>query len=372
VSFDEEDRRFMLRALELAARGRGAVEPNPMVGAVLVRDGRVLTEGRHRRFGGPHAEAEALAAAAAAGVDVAGATAYVTLEPCCHTNKKTPPCTEALIAAGVARVVAAVEDPDPNVSGRGLARLREAGIAAEAGLCEAEARRLIAGYLKLRTVGRPWVICKWAQSLDGRIATASGDSKWISGEPARRRVHEVRSWCDGVCVGVRTLAADDPLLTNRGGTGRQPTRVVLDAALNTPPDCRLIQTAREVPVLIAAAEGAPADRAALLTGAGAEVLRLPAPAGRIDLPALLDELGRRQWTYLLVEGGSAVHGSFLGAGLADELMVFLAPRLIGPGLPPAELPEIERIERALPLGRPEVESIGDDLLLRYRPGDAPT
>lgn len=360
---------FMHEALELARRGIGAVEPNPMVGAVLVRDGRVIGRGWHRRFGGPHAEIEALRDAAAAGESPAGATIYVTLEPCCHFGK-TPPCTRALIDAGVARVVAAMVDPFPQVSGGGLAALRDAGIGVVVGVCEAEARRLLDAYLKLRTTGRPWVICKWAQTLDGRIATRTGHSRWISSEASRRRVHEIRGWCDGVAVGANTAVADDPLLTNRSGQGRAPMRVVLDERLLLPAGGQLARTAGQVPLLVAttaeAVETQP-GRAAELHDLGAELLVLPAAPAGVDLPALLDELGRRQWTRLLVEGGARVLGQMLRGGLADELLVFLSPLLVGgcEAMGCVNWDEIDTMDQALRLPPPRIEAVDVDLLLQY-------
>ncbi len=356
----------MARALALARRGRGAVEPNPMVGAVIVRGGAVLGEGWHQAFGRAHAEVEAIAAARSAGHDAAGATMYVSLEPCCHQGK-TPPCTEAIAAAKIARVVAAMEDPDPQVAGKGFAALKAAGVEVLVGTCEREARTLLAAYLKLRTTGRPWVICKWAQSLDGRIATATGHSKWISGAAARGRVQELRGRCDGVCVGIGTVLSDDPLLTNRSGSGRRPARVVLDDRLRTPPDCRLLQTADAAPVIVATREDAPQPRADALTAAGAEVLRLPAGERGVDLAALLAELGRRQWTNLLVEGGGRVLGSFLAAAAADELVVFVAAKLLGgrrsPG--PVDFEDVQTVDQALHLPDPRVEQLGPDVMLRY-------
>ena len=359
----DADETFMARALELALRGRGSVEPNPMVGAVIVREGCVIGEGLHQRFGGPHAEVEAIAATAG---ETTGATMYVTLEPCCH-HGKTPPCVEAILAAGIARVVVAMEDPDANVAGKGLEALRDSGVEIVTGVCESEAKELLAAYVKLRKTGRPWVICKWAQSLDGRIATHTGDSKWISGEASRKRVHEVRSFCDGICVGAGTVAADDPLLTNRSGSGRHPARVVLDGTLSIDPACQLVTTASESPVIVVATTDAPADKADALAAAGVEVLRLPAGDGGADLRAMLDELGKRNWTYLLVEGGRAVLESFIGEGLADELMVFIAPVLIGgsesPG--PVRWGDLDTVSEARRLPAPSVERIEDDLLLRY-------
>ncbi|MCJ7543618.1 MAG: bifunctional diaminohydroxyphosphoribosylaminopyrimidine deaminase/5-amino-6-(5-phosphoribosylamino)uracil reductase RibD [Phycisphaerae bacterium] len=303
----DEDERFMTLALELAGRGRGAVEPNPMVGAVLARGQEELARGWHQRFGSPHAEVEALSSAAAAGVDSRGATMYVTLEPCCH-HGKTPPCTEALIAAGLARVVVAIEDVDSHVAGRGIAALRAAGIEVAIGVCRDQTRRLLAPYIKLRTAHRPWVLCKWAQTAEGFLALPAGQGRWISSPASRQHGHRLRGLCQGVCVGVGTVLADDPLLTNRSGAGRAPLRIVLDATLRMPPACRLVATASQSPVLVATTPAAIAAQervAQELTRAGVEVLALPPAAGSADRPrvdpgALLDELGRREHTYLLV------------------------------------------------------------------------
>ena len=352
----------MARALELARRGRGSVEPNPTVGAVIVRDGEIIGEGWHGAFGGPHAEVEAIAAARQGGADPAGATMYVTLEPCCH-HGKTPPCTEAIIAAGIARVVVAMKDPDPNVGGGGMADLRAAGVEVECGVGAEAAGELLAAYVKLRTTGRPWVICKWAQSRDGRIATPPGESQWISGEQSRARAGELRSQCDGVCVGVGTVIADDPLLTNRSGSGRQPARVVLDSQLRIPLDCQLLATAGEAPVIVAALADAPADRAEGVAAKGAEVLRLPPGPGGVDLSALLDNLGARQWTNLLIEGGGEVLHAIISQGLADELMVFIAPREIG-GAEPAWR-GLASVAEGIDLPVPEVQQVGQDMLNRY-------
>ena len=360
----------MQLALELARRGRGAVEPNPTVGAVLVRQGQVIGQGWHRQFGGPHAEVEAIADARAAGHDPAGSTLVVTLEPCCHQGK-TPPCTQAIIEAKIAIVVAAMVDPFEPVRGKGLEALRRRGIEVIEGVGQEPARRLLEAYTKLRTIGRPWVICKWAQTLDGRIAARTGHSRWISGEASRRRVHEMRGGCDGVAVGAGTVLADNPLLTNRSGSGRQPARVVLDDALNISLASRLVGSIDQAPLLVAttpAALAAKPPHAQALRARGAEVLELPPGAGGVDLGALLDELGRRQWTRLMVEGGSAVLGSFIRQNLCDELAVFLAPRLLGgrEGLPCITWPEANTIDHAWALPGPEVERIDGDLLLTFR------
>src|SRR5437764_1370496 len=267
----EADGHWMARALELAERGRGWVEPNPLVGAVVVRDGIVVGEGWHEKFGGPHAEVNALAAA---GDMARRATLYVTLEPCCH-HGKTPPCSDALLRAGVGRVVAAMPDPFPRVAGGGFARLRAAGVAVEVGLCAADARRVNAPYLTLLGQGRPHVHAKWAMTLDGKIATRTGDSKWVSGEAARRRVHELRGRVDGILVGIGTALADDPLLTARPPGPRTPLRIILDSQGRLPSTCQLARTAVDTPTLIVTAGPAAAPWQMELTGLGCEMLALP-------------------------------------------------------------------------------------------------
>lgn len=319
-------------ALECAVRGRGNVEPNPMVGAVLVRDGLEIARGHHQRFGGPHAEVEAIAAAVAAGADLRGATLYVTLEPCCHHGKKTPPCTEAIVPLGLARVVVAMVDPDEHVAGQGIDLLRGAGIDVTVGVCQEQARLLLEAYTKLRTQHRPWVIAKWAQTADGFLALPASTGRWISNEQSRAHAHELRSRCDGILVGVGTVLTDDPRLTNRSGQGKDPTRIVLDSSLRTPLASQLVASASQVPLIIATADAGDSDhahRAQLLRDRGVEILPLPGRDGDIDLKALLDELGRRQWTYLLVEGGKETLVGFLHAGLADEVIVYRTPLRLG-------------------------------------------
>jgi len=352
----------MARALELARRGRGAVEPNPMVGAVIVREGQVIGEGWHRKFGGPHAEVEAIEAARRAGEDTAGGTMYVTLEPCCHQGK-TPPCAEAIKAAGIARVVAAMADPDRNVAGGGLEALRAGGIEVTCGVCGETAGELLAAYVKLRTTGRPWVICKWAQWRDGPITAPPGESRWISGDQSRARVHRLRSLCDGICVGVGTAVADDPLLTNRSGSGDQPVRVVLDSRGRIPLDSQLLTTAGQSPVIVATGPDAPDAAVEAIAATAAEVIKLPAGAGGVALPALLDELGRRRWTNLLIEGGAKVHHSFISQGLADELLVFVAPREIGGG--EHAWRGLASVAEIVSLPEPQIEQVGADVLKRY-------
>jgi diaminohydroxyphosphoribosylaminopyrimidine deaminase/5-amino-6-(5-phosphoribosylamino)uracil reductase len=316
----------MRLALRLAARGQGRVEPNPMVGCVLVRDGRIIGSGYHHRFGGPHAEVEALRSCRGG---ARGATAFVTLEPCCYTGK-TPPCTEALLAAGVARVVAAMTDPNSRVAGRGLRRLRRAGVRVECGLLGAEAAALNAPFVKLMTTGRPWVILKWAQSLDGRIATRTGDSQWITGPAARAHVHRVRGRVDALVVGVGTVLRDDPLLTCRSGRPRRTaTRVVLDTRLRTPLTAQLVRTARDVPTWVFCGRGAPAARARRLEQAGCRVIPVRTGRGGVSPVAVLAELGAAQFANVVVEGGGRVLGAFADAGLADEVHAYTAPVLIG-------------------------------------------
>ncbi len=317
------DETWMRRALALAERGCGVVEPNPLVGAVVVREGHLVGEGWHQRYGGPHAEPNALAVA---GEAARGATLYVTLEPCCH-HGKTPPCTDAILRAGVERVVAAMADPFPAVAGRGAESLRAAGVAVEVGLCEVEARNLNGPYLKLLATGRPYVHAKWAMTLDGKIATRTSDSKWISNEASRRRVHELRGRMDAIVVGIGTALADDPQLTARPAGPRTATRIVLDTRGRLPTTSSLARTAREVPVLVVTANNLPSGRRAVLEGLGCEVLALG--EARSEVPALLDELGRRRFTNVLVEGGSGVLGAFADAGAIDAVHAFIAPLLAG-------------------------------------------
>lgn len=344
-----DDATYMRQALRAAARGVGAVEPNPPVGAVIVREGKVLAEGWHEQFGGPHAEVQALAAAARRSMDVAGATMYVTLEPCCaFEGKKTPACTDAIIQAGLSRVVIAMADPDANVSGRGSEQLRRAGIVVDVGCCEQDTHELLRAYIKLRTQRRPWVIAKWAQTTDGYVSLdgqgQAGEPlrAWISNANSRRHAHRWRGLADGVLVGVNTVLADNPLLTDRRReASRQPARVVLDATLRTAADARLATSARDVPLIIATTPQAlrdHPDRVKALRDAGAELLELPRkpvrgshpePAGQVegvDLEALLDRLGERNWTRLIVEGGPTVLRSTLDADLADELHVYVSPQ----------------------------------------------
>lgn len=316
---------WMRRALRLAARARGRTAPNPMVGTVLVRDGAVVGEGYHHAAGGPHAEVEALRAA---GPAARGATCCVTLEPCCHFGR-TPPCVDALIAAGVTRVVAAMIDPFPRVAGGGAEALRRAGIAVEVGLLETEARRLNEVYLKYVTQRLPFVTLKMAMTLDGKIATASGDSRWVTGEAARKAVHRWRAQSQAVMIGIGTALADDPQLTARSRGARQPIRVVVDARAQLPLNSQIGRTLREPPTIVAASVSAPAEQCRALEAAGAVVLRLPERAGRVALRELMLELARREISTVLVEGGAELAAGLLVEDLVDRVVFFIGPKLLG-------------------------------------------
>ncbi|WP_432724168.1 bifunctional diaminohydroxyphosphoribosylaminopyrimidine deaminase/5-amino-6-(5-phosphoribosylamino)uracil reductase RibD [Jeongeupia wiesaeckerbachi] len=351
-----QDRIHMQHALRLAARGLYTTTPNPRVGCVIVRDGVVIGEGWHVRAGEPHAEVHAVRAA---GDAAHGATAYVTLEPCSH-HGRTPPCADALIKAGVARVVAAMTDPNPQVAGRGLARLAAAGIETASGVLEAEARELNIGFISRMLRGRPWTRIKLAASLDGRIALDDGQSKWITGAAARADVQRWRARSCALLTSVDTVLADDAQLTVRDfAVERQPLRVVVDSRLRMPADAALL---RSRGVLVAAAieaHAAPHGRAAL-EAAGAEVVLLPGEDGRVDLPALLDLLGQRGINELTVEAGGVLAGSLLQAGLVDELLLYQAPVLIGKGKAMADFALATLSERYAPRVI-ERRSVGDDL-----------
>jgi len=361
---DASDEQLMRRALELARRGEGRVEPNPMVGAVIASasGGHVIAEGWHSAFGGPHAEVAALSVAGAA---ARGGTLAVTLEPCCH-HGKTPPCTAAIIAAGIARVIIATSDPFPAVNGGGIDALRRAGIEVRTGVCEQAAQRLIAPFRTLVEQRRPWLIAKWAMSLDGHVATASGESRWISSESSRAIVHELRGRMDGILCGIGTVLADDPLLTARPAGPRQPLRIVLDSAARLPIESRLIHTAREVPVLVATGPAAPTDRLRALASAGCDVWQAAAADPRDRLHELLAELGSRRLTNVLVEGGPTVLGSLADAHAIDEVWAFIAPTIIGGAASPSPIAGtgIATLASAAAIEIEHTDHAGGDLFLR--------
>ncbi len=368
--FTADDHRHMARALRLARNGLYTTDPNPRVGCVIVRNGEIVGEGWHRKAGEPHAERIALAAA---GERARGATAYVTLEPCSH-HGRTPPCADALVEAGVARVVAAMEDPNPLVSGRGLARLREAGIEARAGLMAVEAEALNPGFVKRMRHGLPWVRCKLAMSLDGRTAMASGESAWITGEDARRDVQRLRARSSAIVTGIGTVLADDPSLNVRLEAGelpgvenpeylRQPVRVVLDSALRIPESARLLSLPGEVWLFHAHVDEEKAAR--LGQREGVTVVRLEVG---LDLPLVLRELARREINEVLIEAGPTLAGAALRAGVIDELVIYMAPHLMGHaarGL--FHLPGLEKMDQRIPLRIDDIRAVGRDWRILARP-----
>ena len=351
----------MARALQLAARGLTTTTPNPRVGCVVVREGKIIGEGWHVRAGEPHAEINALQHAAEA---ARGATAYVTLEPCNH-HGRTPPCVDALLAAGVRRVVVAMQDPNPLVGGRGLARLAAAGVAVESGLLESAARELNLGFVSRMTRGRPWVRLKVAASLDGKTALESGESQWITGADARRDGHAWRARSCAILTGAGTVRDDNPALTVREvACERVPLRVVADSDLNTPTDARLFDGAGPVLVFHASTD---AGREAALQAVGAQTIACPNDAGKVDLPQMLAELAARGVNELLVEGGARLNGAFLAAGCVDELLIYLAPTLLGTqarGM--FDLPALQDLSERRELVIHEMRTLGRDLRILAR------
>ena len=357
-----DDLRHMKAALTLARRGLGMVWPNPTVGCVIVREGHVVARGWTQQGGRPHGETEALARAGAA---ARGATAYVSLEPCCHWGK-TPPCTDALIGAGIARVLVPIEDPDPRVSGRGIARLREAGIAVETGLCAAAAAELNAGFFLRLATGRPLTTLKLATTLDGQLATSTGESRWITGERARDRAHLLRASHDAVMIGSNTVLSDDPLLTCRlpGLDDWSPVRVVVDSRLRVPLTARVVAEARRVPTWFITLRHGDAARREAFRSCGVELIEVPAtPDHTVDMAAAFQELGRRGLTRVLVEGGATLAAVLLRAVLVDRLAWFHAPSLIGgDGIPAVAPLGITNLEDAPRFERLSLEPVGDDVL----------
>lgn len=361
TALSADDHRWMARALRLAARGLDTTTPNPRVGCVVVRDGALVGEGWHARAGEPHAEVHALRAA---GERARGATAYVTLEPCSH-HGRTPPCVDALLAAGVVRVVAAMRDPNPKVAGEGLRRLRDAGVDVSCGLMDGEARELNIGFVSRMERGRPWVRIKIAATLDGRTALPNGASQWITGPDARRDGHRWRARSCVVMTGIGTLRDDDPRLTVRDvPSDRQPKRVVVDSRLRIPMNAKILDGG-DVIVATAAAD---ADLARALEGRGAQVLVLPNSEGKVDLPALMRSLGDSGVNEVLVEAGINLHSALFAAGVVDELIVYLAPRLLGHlsrGM--LQLGPAETVDAMPALDIRDVRRFGPDLRILARP-----
>ena len=356
--FTIADYTYMAQALRLAERGLWTTDPNPRVGCVIVRDDEVVGEGWHERAGEPHAEVNALRQA---GDRARAATAYVTLEPCSHYGR-TPPCAEALLNAGVARVVAAMVDPNPKVSGRGLALLEQAGIETAVGLLEAEARQLNPGFISRFSRGRPYVRCKLAMSLDGRTALASGESKWITGEAAREDVQRLRARSSVIVTGINTVLADDPRLNVRVPFEcKQPDRVVLDTALRIPLDAQILQ--QEGQIWIATSPPDEASREAL-EQAGIGVIELLSENGKLDLHGLMGQFNDLHYNEVLIEAGPTLSGAFLAAGLVDELVVYMAPHLLGDGASGLiRLPLLEKMEQRVALALKDVRQVGGDIRL---------
>ncbi len=355
----------MALALQEAAKGLGRTHPNPVVGAVVARGGRVLGVGHHRKAGGPHAEVAALREA---GEKARGADLYVMLEPCNHQGR-TPPCTGAILEAGIARVFVGSIDPNPLVHGRGVRRLRSAGVEVRTGVLREACDAANETWFKFITRKLPWVVLKAAVTLDGKLAAASGDSRWVTGPRARAMVHGLRDELDAVLVGIGTALADDPRLTARGPGQRDPVRVVVDSSARLPPDARILRQRSAAPTLVACTLRAPAARVEALQRAGAEIVRCRADrAGRVDLKDLLGRLAGRGLTSVLVEGGAGIHGSFLSQGLWDELYLFIAPKVAGgSALSWAGFEGPRRMDQAPGVRIVDSSRVGDDLLVTARP-----
>jgi diaminohydroxyphosphoribosylaminopyrimidine deaminase / 5-amino-6-(5-phosphoribosylamino)uracil reductase len=363
----EQDARHLQRTVELAAMARGSTSPNPLVGAVLVKDGRTIGEGFHCRAGEPHAERVALGACEE---DPGGATLYVSLEPCCHEGR-TPPCTDAIVAAGIARVVVASDDPTDKAAGRGLGILRDEGIAVDTvdGEIAEAARMLNQPFRKHARSGRPLVVFKSAMTLDGKVATRSGDSQWISCEASRARAHRWRAECDAVAVGIHTATADDPLLTARiESVDRQPRRVVFDSEASLPLDSQLVRSAADVPVILVCSRAAKRTATDALRNAGVEVIVTTGENEAARVCSALDELGTREVQSLLLEGGPHLAGTFLEAEEIDEARIFVAPLLAGGREARAAIEGegVERIEEAVRAVHTDFERIDDDVLITAR------
>jgi diaminohydroxyphosphoribosylaminopyrimidine deaminase/5-amino-6-(5-phosphoribosylamino)uracil reductase len=353
---NDNDARYMRRALELAERGRGWTRPNPMVGSVVVRDGEVVGEGYHERVGEAHAEVNALREA---GERAAGATLYVSLEPCAH-HGRTPPCADAVIQAKPARVVVAMHDPNPRVAGEGIYKLRDAGVQVDVGVLEDEARALNEVYVKYVTTGTPFVTAKCAMTLDGKIATRTGHSQWVTSEVARRVVHEMRNHADAILVGSRTVMMDDPSLTTRLEEGkiRDPIRVIVDAEDYLDTTRRVFHIESDAPTWVAA----PEPRS--IEGAD-EVIRIPRGQGGLDMQALMHELGSREVTCVMIEGGGTTHASAFSAGVVDKVIFFVAPKIIGgrEAVTAVEGEGAATMDEAILLDRMAARPVGEDLLI---------
>lgn len=355
-----EDAAYMRRALALAEQGCGWTSPNPMVGAVIVRDGRVIGEGYHEKCGQAHAERNALAHCTES---PRGATLYVTLEPCCHTGRQ-PPCVDAILESGIARVVVGSLDPNPKVAGKGIRILREHGVTVDTGVLEEECRAINAVFFHFIQTGRPYVVLKYAMTLDGKIATHTGASKWITGEQARRRVHADRHRYRAILVGVGTVLADDPQLTCRIEGGRNPIRVICDTHLRTPLSAQVVRTARETPTILATCCTDAAHRAAY-EEAGCQVLVLPEQDGKVSLPALMERLGQMEIDSVLLEGGASLHGAALESGIVNRVQAYVAPKLFGGAGAPSPIggQGVALPDEAVQLKHATMTLLGEDILI---------
>ncbi len=362
-----QDEKYMQTALKLAQRGISSVEPNPAVGAIITKANQIIGKGWHKKFGGPHAEINALEDCQSLGVKPKGATMYVTLEPCSHQGK-TGPCIEAIISAELAKVVVAMTDPSEHAGGKGIEQLREAGIQVETGICESEARLLNAPFVKYVTTGKCWVTLKWAQTLDGKVAWTdpSAEQRWISNSQSRRDVHKLRRRAQAILVGVNTVIADNPLLTARPSKGKKATRIVMDNFLRIPPDCQLVETAAKSPVVVFTRQESARENPQMaeeLTNKGVELLACPDTQGGSNLYFLLDQLSNRGITQLLVEGGPTILTSFLKEDLADEIFVYVAPKILGGRGGAGITGPMAGLSEAVGLQNVEVTTFGDDVRL---------
>lgn len=361
------DDTYMRLALRLATKGLGRTGANPMVGAVVVKNGQIVGQGYHHAIGEPHAEVHALAQA---GAKARGSSLYITLEPCVHENKRTPPCVPTIIASGVTRVVVAMIDPNPAVNGKGIQVLRQAGLDVTDGACRTQASRLNKAFTKLMTTGRPYVTLKIASTLDGKIAAANGESRWITSVPARRYVHRLRSRVDAVLVGIGTILADNPLLTVRlpGKHRHQPHRVIVDSQLRISLQARVLHPQTGTRTLIACAIADPTKKAALKK-AGAEIIEVSHRNGRVSFPALMERLGKLGFAHIMIEGGAKINSSALKSGIVDQVLLMTAPLFLGGhgarSLIEGETPSL--LEDGIALGDLRVRRIGPDLMIEGRP-----
>jgi diaminohydroxyphosphoribosylaminopyrimidine deaminase/5-amino-6-(5-phosphoribosylamino)uracil reductase len=358
------DQKYMQMALDLAIKGEGFTSPNPMVGAVVVKNGKLAGGGFHEIVGGPHAEVNAIDAA---GKLASGATLYVTLEPCNHTGR-TPPCTQKILDAGIRRVVVAMPDPNQNVTGGGIQYLKQRGLEVTTGVCEEQARKQNEAFVTYVTTGRPFVIAKCAATLDGRIATRTGDSKWVTGEASRRFVHRLRHAVDAIMVGINTVVKYDPSLTTRldDCDGRDPARIILDSHLSIAPDARVLRQTSAAETILVAGKGQGQSKKTVFEKAGVRVIEAPLKHGRIDMAALMEQLGAMEISSLLIEGGSQVMASAFRAGIIDKVQFFYAPKILGgdDGIPICSGPGAELMRQSITLKDIAVQRFGDDVLIQ--------